>query len=502
MATITIDSKLIKTIVDTYRNAPSDPDTSNNFADGIFAKVDKYRIKTVNPTDDTTELDNSNMHESHCHAFFRMLGLPVISSAGKFYNPGYYGKQMSVDRDKIKNINNNQHSNLLRIEKNRESIAFENGETFLAGNDASIQYKINMLQYPRKLNVMKENIGPFAVDEQIEIVKNRTSNGQVTHILRPFKCNPSIAAVNKMLIPQKNFAAPFYENTTTDEIYTYEKTYLETVCRIRLAPQSTLENNDFVNELKDQLSVVQISGQNIFENVLNNQNVIEIYISNIMFGVFVQTVLQYALKINEYRALATKLSINTDITTKLSNKINALTQNINYYDAARAFIPTDVVNNKGHLVSSNNLHPGIMLSDLMYILDSPSRQLRKELESAKMQRQRHRKEFEEITKDRFYFSGEVMGLGSIDIIAMMLSFWTISKENLVGMLDDSAFNRLYDGRRNRTLRNEAVEARKSGTNVSIETVISKFDEAVYNLLALADSIIEYSNRETTTSNGG
>ena len=504
MATINIDSTLIKSIIDTYRNAPSDPETSTLISDTIFAKIDSYRIKATAPVDDNITL-SSNMSESHCHAFFRMLGLPVISSTQTFYNPGYYGKQMTADKDKIKKISNNQHSNLIGIENLREQIAFANGENFLAKNDNSINYKIDMLQYPRKLNVMKENIGPFALDPQEETITLRTTKNQkISHILRPFKCNPIIASMQNMLIPTKNFSAPFYRTNLSEEISggKLESTYLETVCKIRFAPQTKAENNTFIDSLKEQLQIVQINGQNLFENVLNNQNVIETYISNIMFGVFVQIILQYSLKINEYKSLATRLSVNTSATTKLSNKINTLKENISYYNATRAFLPTDIFENKGHLVSSGNFDVGVLLSDLMLILDSPTRQLSKELEEATTQQKRHQKEIEEITKDRFYFSGEVLGIGSIDIISMMLAFWIIPQDHLLGMLDDSSFNRLYEGRDYKKLRNDIVESRKNFSSyVGIEEAMGKLDETVYNLLALADSIIEYSNRETS-SNGG
>jgi len=502
-----IDSELIKSIVDTYRNAPSDPEMATNFANAIFTKINTYRIKAIAPADDTIIIgDNvgeTNMSESHCHVFYRMLGLPVVSSLQTYYNPGYYGKEMTVDKDKIKKINDNQHSNLIGTEEARERIAFTNSERFLGRNDKAIQYKIDMLQYPRKLNIMKEDIGPFATDPQQETIKNRSSDNQLSsHILRPFKCNATIAAIDKVLVSTKNLAAPFFEDITViNEQYlkTYQKTYLETVCRIRFAPQSTVENDTFIETLKEQLAVVQINGQNLFESVLNNQNVIEIYISNIVFGNFVKAVLLYSAKINEYSSLATKLNTNAAVITKLSNKIKALKENINYYDATRAFIPTDVDENKGHTISSNNMHAGVILSDLMLLLDSPTKQLRKELEQVTTQQQRHQKEFEEITKEIFYFSGEVLGIGSIDIMAMMLAFWIIPQDYLVSMLDEASFNRLYNNKGNRKLRNEAVESRKLfNSSFSIEDVIGKYDETVYNLLALADSIIEYSNRETTS----
>lgn len=255
----------------------------------------------------------------------------------------------------------------------------------------------------------------------------------------------------------KNLAAPFYRSTLNPSIVQYGTTYLETVCRMRFPASATVKNNEFIDALKEQLETVQMSGQNIFQEVLKNQNVIEIYVANSMFAVFIQAVLQYAEKINEYRSLASRLSVNEIKATKLSNKINMLEQNINYYKAALLFIPTDYADNRGHQIQTGNPLDGVILPELMRTVEAPAAQLEKELSAAKAERDSHKKEISAVTKDRFYLSGEVSGIGTIDMMACMLAFWMVSTDTLLSMLDNSSFGRLHDGMFNRKLRTDAVE---------------------------------------------
>ena len=54
--------------------------------------------------------------------------------------------------------------------------------------------------------------------------------------------------------------------------------------------------------------------------------------------------------------------------------------------------------------------------------------------------------------------GEFSGFGLCDIIATYLALWTIDQQTLVNMLDDGAFNRLYQ---DTTLQSAAVQARQA-----------------------------------------
>ena len=81
----------VKSILDIYQILLLDEDTVNNFATDIYERIDKYRIKTVLSDDAENDQYNPVINESYCHAFYRILGLPVVSpNLNDFYNTGYF----------------------------------------------------------------------------------------------------------------------------------------------------------------------------------------------------------------------------------------------------------------------------------------------------------------------------------------------------------------------------------------------------------------------------
>jgi hypothetical protein len=96
--------------------------------------------------------------------------------------------------------------------------------------------------------------------------------------------------------------------------------------------------------------------------------------------------------------------------------------------------------------------------------------------------------FNSLNKNIFYILGEVNGLGLIDCIAMMMSFWLIPQNYLLSMLDNASFDRLY---REPNLHNETVEKRKSSgsPDISIFEVINTFDKSVVDILKVCENIV-------------
>lgn len=84
--------------------------------------------------------------------------------------------------------------------------------------------------------------------------------------------------------------------------------------------------------------------------------------------------------------------------------------------------------------------------------------------------------------------GEFSGLGLCDIIAIYLALWIIDKQDLVNMLDNAAFNRLYQ---DSSLRCEEVEARQGNngnpTN-SILTTMANFEKQIIANYALMQKL--------------
>jgi len=85
-------------------------------------------------------------------------------------------------------------------------------------------------------------------------------------------------------------------------------------------------------------------------------------------------------------------------------------------------------------------------------------------------------------------TGEIAGIGLIDIIAIYCALWAVDIDVLLSLLDDSAFQRLYD---NKYLRTGAVTSRHSdGPAFGIFEAITKLEEQIITILDFADRVYD------------
>lgn len=500
-----IDNSILKKIIETYRALPIEASNTTLFINDIYQRIDQHRIKVINLIDEEErELEEygSIAHESYCHAFYRMLGLPVVSpTLGEFYSPGYYAPNFN-DYKKIRENVNRNYGPTHRLESKRELISATNMSVFLSKTDESFEYKIAMLKHPRSVLVMKETTNPFEIDNQIETIKDRPSKfATVQHILRPFRCNPLIATVDKVRVASKNLAAPFYISTVDENIEKYTKCYLEMVCKIRFSTISDKNTKTpAISNLVDALKIIEIGGQSAFQSVLNNQSVIEVYTLSVLMNNFIQACLDAVDKTKQYKNLAAKYDSTSDDLVLLSDEIDKLESQKLWYESIQAFIPNEISKINGNSVETSNADDGILTSPFLYMLNSPVRKINQLLSEKKQKQKKHMGEINNLSSEMFNITGEVYGIGALEIMALMIGFWSISQESLISMLDAPAFERLYN--QHPTLRNELVLQRNSMPDKSspkdIIEAIEEFDSIVYNLLSLADAIILYSYKDSRT----
>jgi hypothetical protein len=504
-----IDNSLLRTILNTYRTLPLDEENNSMFIEDIFQRIDKHRIKVVGLADedeaitDPTNPNTQIVHESYCHTFYRMLGLPVVSpNLNDFYCPGYYAPNMTDYAKVRKNINNNQGvAQLKELEQQRELISASNISKFLTKDEKSTKYKLAMLKYPRSVVKLKETTNPFEIDQQIETITNRESDfSKVQHILRPFRCNASISTTEKILVPNKNLAAPFYDSPIDPQFESYSKTYLETVCRIRFNTLASKIQTNAIKTLTEALKNIQVGGSSIYQNIIGTQTIIEVYALNILTNNFILACIEYATKIKEYKSLAAKYSSLVSESSLLANDIADLEKKKLWYQSVLTYIPNEISNVYGTGVQTNNPEDGVLSAPLLSILNAPVSQIDRLLKEKTDQKNKHMNEINKLSADMFYMTGEVYGISVLEIMALMIAFWAIPQKSLLSMLDAPAFERMYN--RNGLLRNEVVIDRYASTNkappVAITEVLTQFDTVVYNLLSLADSIIAYSYKESET----
>jgi hypothetical protein len=149
-------------------------------------------------------------------------------------------------------------------------------------------------------------------------------------------------------------------------------------------------------------------------------------------------------------------------------------------------IPNYVIPGVG---SINNPMKNPLISSFIQLVQPEITQLRKEVDELNAEKQKRIKMFNSINSELFYIIGEINGLGLIDIICIMLSFWLITTEELLGLFDEPSFIRLY---RDPSLHISAVENRYySGSSpTTVEEAITALDKTITNLLKISDSLVE------------
>lgn len=82
-------------------------------------------------------------------------------------------------------------------------------------------------------------------------------------------------------------------------------------------------------------------------------------------------------------------------------------------------------------------------------------------------------------------SGEVSGLGLLDVICIYIALWAMDEKSLISMLDEESFTRLVQNEP-QLIVGAAANRRDSGAVDDISTALGNFEEKVINVLKFAD----------------
>lgn len=447
--------------------------------------------------------------ESYCHTFYRICGLPVISTTGEFYNPGYLGSEDTADeKNRRTKIDNSQDYGLIDTERAREQICYDNIRNFNVSN-SKYEYRLDMMRYPMPTCMMEPNLSdPFSIDfKQINTnYQDRVKFKKVAKILRPFKCVPSIT--NRINPVYNQICAPFL-NENNAKILNNKLTspYLEFVARIRFASDvKKTGNSELYNSLVEQMSDLGVLDQ--FQESINSFSDTEAYIFLQLFKSFVSICYQ----VKETRIANIKLGNEIYAKTVLSGEDIAVTnqqtngekspleQQISQKkkekllkDFILAQIPTGTQSVDGKALS--NPINCMLNNTFISLVQGDSEKIDREIKELEQQKNNQLKLFNSINETSFYVLGEVNGLGLIDIMAIMMSFWLLPQNELLSMFDNPSFNRLYQ---ETSLKNSYVENRKAQPTsavVAIKDVIKSMDKSVLSLLMIASDIVESGNAQ-------
>lgn len=486
-----------------------------------------------------------NFLESRVHAFYRLLGLPIVANE-KFYNPGFDPQpknnlnknsiDLSLDQKTLDKINLREQY----FKSFSQMFNIQGLETTLFALTQSYLKPFNMLEEDTKTkNIDGRNISieelkkkipnlSNAIDEAVKSFNKRMGFdlNSVRHILKPFIVNP---AIDFTVMPIDNkVCVPFLPDLRSTKISANPDVFLvrpglEFILRARLkdttpdplfmtdiqkiiiqekSPNPTFPDDINVNTLRNTLEALAD------HNNITDPNVLDLFSSFTTTQVLVVKQLIKTLKvvikeihtalhdIEKAKERITFLPVSSpqgfeyggilkdsQPTTKLERDLITLT--IKKLNADRDI---EIDRSLGAFATSEftNLEKTDIYSQQITELT----QLKNEIGNRGLR----------AIRSIEIISGEGSGLGLVDILAIYTALWTIKIEELLGFLDQTSFDRLYDF--NVSLRTAAVLERKNGGGKTIEESLNALEKKVGNILSFADLIFARSFTSPNEDEGG
>lgn len=476
-----------------------------------------------------------NALESRAHAYYRALGLPVMAQSGAFFNPGFNPKQLAKARTENFRISNSIDDNIIFMQAFRENRSQQQSFLFrTALTNASALAAV--MDRPNKFQVIDTNLGIFDRDLQENTlsarrrflinnytdkdgnqITDRTLNGfnfavdKISHPIRPFLVDPTIIEVIQP--DERQIAVPFLQSRNDLRLEAGKFVFrpgIEFVLTLRLS-QTPLNESDVLESIifgvdpEASLELASVSAAEAKQLVFALLGERAVSADDIDFLTTTPfEFVQINVLVKTIKALAIKLSEAVDTIFNVAN-------NIEWTPLPGEFGPEDEANLKiaGLIrqrvfsselekrireletkISINKLKGDTKINSNEYIISSyenAQNLFQKELNEAKEQRADFVSRGARALRTIEVITGEVSGIGLVDMVAIYTALWAIDIDVLISLLDENAFNRLYESRPD--LRNTNVESRRSsGAVFSGIEAMERFQTQIVNLLSFADSV--------------
>lgn len=488
------------------------------------------------------KVDSFKAIESRAHAFYRMLGFPVVGSASSFYSPGFdpAGAKNETKKQKIINSYNSNLKDILPLVQIREQKSIEKKDLFFKQDIESSIYTL-LLKYHLPFNIMDSGKGPFqndlqtftVSDRQLEITflsnfndsikdkindyGNKYKTGQ--KILKPFIVDPRIE--NTVTPDTNKVCVPFLKDKKSTAIYSntfLQRPGLELIIRQRL--YNTAEDKAFLKDIENIINEQKSAGietesldlQTLVDTLsaLSDKNSISQTTRDIFKGFTDLQATTVTGLIKTIKVLVKTLVESIFIIDSARSKINwipipsqdgpstgAIGASLSRVGLKNAQSEIDVRITELRIKKLNAERQTKQIDDLGEFA-SPFKNNSNLENTNKYDEQLNEliEKRDKIAKDAFdamgnieMIVGEVAGLGLIDVLAIYTTLWSLDLETLIGFLDDDAFDRLYTN--NKDFQGiQAVSNRKNGNTVSIETVLTKFQTTLQNILSFSDKLFD------------
>jgi hypothetical protein len=504
---VNIDTLIAKFVdpINRFRSK-SAPNVRSKFSDK------KDNISTDNPRIDL---------ESRAHAFYRMLGLPAIDKDGNFYNPGYTGKakpKLSTDGINVEEqVNNNIPQPVKNAIHEREYLARVRYQKFYLGDVNSSIYSLS-LAVPNVDALTEYDSQTVNIPERSQFIQsnytkldgsaiNAVGYDEVSHILRPFMTNPIICSRLKPTSGDSSVmvAAPFLDQKDLElERNTYVKRPgIELILRLRLRQQNTFENTaqQSINTYNGEFSLNQkreiaaaLTNTGVREvdidRLLNGPSYLELYMLNDFIKGLKGIIKTYVECVETISNISKQI-----IWTPLSNEggpESGTTITANVIKTVAVFDSFEIEQRIKALeikqkFASSQVDLGKDLDYSKFTI--PFSQELSNLFTTKIQEEKNKREKLENDASNAlrtieYISGEVSGLGLVDIFAIYMALWSVDISVLLNLLDDAAVDRLY---KIKELQTQDVINRHE-TPAIVKNAYQELERRIMSILSYADTL--------------
>ncbi|MFA5758339.1 MAG: hypothetical protein WC942_03050 [Clostridia bacterium] len=466
----------------------------NSLVTKFIKPIDQYRSRTspnICGSINQGELQLSkDPVESRAHTFFRILGLPTITPNGKFFNPGFNPFKSNEDLKTQASIASAIPNNVKTICAARELTAQQRYWRFNSLNlDATVHaIVIGAPKCQRQLMVMNASVDALLdSDPQSMQIPGRTelinirykkrdesdikqTFSNMFHILRPFMTDPIISAniepksgSNSVMI-----AAPFLEKDDIEyEFGKYlRRSGLEFILRLRLRQQNIQEqSNTSISEIDlssfsdiesprsiaAALSGIEVNEEDVndvLKDLLKKSGSIELYTINDLIKTYKGLINLWHKSIkqleNVYNQIVWIPAPNKGGPEKgceISTMFLVPKKPLDSWETDRRIMNLQIKSSiaKQQMEIGEDLNfSDFIISEFNNLNNTFSEQLKQE----ENKRNRLETQASNALRTIEYISGEISGLGLIDIIAIYLALWSVPINVLLDLIDDTSAERL------------------------------------------------------------
>lgn len=531
-----------ETVINDYQSVDLD-------LESLIAKfvrpIDRYRSrnapKVLGDLKQPGLSSRDSFGESRTHAFYRMLGLPVIEPSGKFFSPGFNPLLDSKESERRADITAAIPAAIKNHVQRREDISRSNLSVFSRGSTTATVIGITMglregqrgFAVADRKSIQSLDNPPEQKSPEIQARSKHINkfykkkdgsditsfNSSVSHIIAPFTTDPVLCA---NLDPSSGsqsvmIGAPFLEKEDLEHEYNkyLKRPGIEFILRLRLRQQNVaaqtgiaIDNIDLSNfdneidsnqqrEIAATLTDTLDANPDDVKQALEGSGRVELYTLNSLVRMFKGLVHLYVEALEDIENVRNKIiwvPLPNDGGPERGTKVNTL------YVIPKKFedtweierrisnlqIKSTLANMQLDIGETANETPlsfsDFVISDFQNIAKNFDNQIQEE----KNNRDNLEAKGSNALRTIEFIGGEVSGLGLIDIIAIYMALWSLDVTTLLDLIDDGAAQRLNDITE---LKTDATAARANSQGNALEAY-QKLAERVQTILSYGDRLFQ------------